>query len=57
MDLVTQNSYERRHKQSTIPPALQKGKEMKEAPIQKNTTAEQPKLPEKYRNSKEEQQL
>ena len=35
MDLVTQDSYEKRHKQSTIPPALAKEKEMKEEPIQK----------------------
>ena len=34
MDLVTQDSYEKRHKQSTIPPALAK-KEIKEEPIQK----------------------
>ena len=35
MDLITQNSYEKRHKQSTIPPALAKEKEIKEEPIQK----------------------
>ena len=35
MDLVTQDSYEKRNKQSTIPPALAKEKEMKEEPIQK----------------------
>ena len=35
MDLVTQDSYEKRHKQSTIPPALAKEKEIKEEPIQK----------------------
>ena len=34
MDLVTQDSYERRHKQSTMPPALAKEKEIKET-IQK----------------------
>ena len=35
MDLVTQDSYEKRHRQSTIPPALAKEKEIKEEPIQK----------------------
>ena len=35
MDLVTPDSYEKRHKQSTIPPALAKEKEIKEEPIQK----------------------
>ena len=35
MDLVTQDSYEKRHKQSTISPALAKEKEIKEEPIQK----------------------
>ena len=35
MDLVTQDSYDKRHKQSTIPPALAKEKEMKEEPKQK----------------------
>ena len=35
MDLVTQDSYEKRHKQSTIPPALANEKEIKEEPIQK----------------------
>ena len=34
MDLVTQDSYEKRHKQSKIPPALAKEKK-KEEPIQK----------------------
>ena len=33
--LVTQNSYDRRHKQSTIQPALSKDKEIKQEPIQK----------------------
>ena len=35
MDLVTQDSYEKRHKHSTIPTALVKEKEMKQEPIQK----------------------
>ena len=35
MDLVTQDSYEKRHKQSTIAPALAKEKEIKEESIQK----------------------
>ena len=35
MDLVTQDSYDKRYKQSTIPPALAKEKESKEEPIQK----------------------
>ena len=49
MDLVIQDSYERRHKQSTIPPALAKEKEIKEEPIQKHncetnkTTGKMPK--------------
>ena len=33
-EYITQNSYERRHKQSTIPPALTKYEEMKQRPIQ-----------------------
>ena len=35
LELITQNSYDRRHKQSTIPTALAKDKEIKEEPIQK----------------------
>ena len=35
VDLVTQDTYDKRHKQSTIPPALAKEKEIKEEPIQK----------------------
>ena len=35
VELITQNSYDRRHKQSTIPAALAKDKEIKEEPIQK----------------------
>ena len=35
MDLVTQDSYEKRHMQSTIPTALVKEKEIKQEPIQK----------------------
>ena len=35
MDLITQDSYEKRHKQSKIPSALAKEKEIKEEPIQK----------------------
>ena len=35
MDPITQDSYEKRHKQSTIPPALAKEKEIKEEPTQK----------------------
>ena len=35
MDLITQDSYEKRGKQSTIPPALAKEKEIKKEPIQK----------------------
>ena len=34
MDLVTQDSYDKSYKQSTIPPALAKEKEIKEEPIQ-----------------------
>ena len=34
-ELITQNSYDRRHKQFTIPAALAKDKEIKEEPIQK----------------------
>ena len=44
MELITQDSYEKRHKQSKIPPALAKEKEIKEEPITENTTT---KLPEK----------
>ena len=35
VELIRQNSYDRRHKQSTIPTALEKDKEIKEEPIQK----------------------
>ena len=35
VELITQNSYDPRHKQSTIPAALAKDKEIKEEPIQK----------------------
>ena len=35
MDLVTQDSYEKRHKPSTIPAALVKEKEVKQEPIEK----------------------
>ena len=35
IELITQNSYDRRNKQSTITPALAKDKEIKEEPIQK----------------------
>ena len=47
MDLVTQDSFEKRHKQSTIPPALAKEKEIKEEPIQKI----QPRNKQKYRKT------
>ena len=48
VELITQNSYDRRHKQSTIPTALAKDKEIKEEPIQKI----QPKYKtEKYGNT------
>ena len=49
MDLVTQDSYERRHTQSTIEPALAKEKEMKEEPIQKI----QPRNKQNYRKNAE----
>ena len=35
VEFLTQNSYDHRHKQSTIPPALAKDKEIKQEPIQK----------------------
>ena len=35
IELITQDSYDRLHKQSTIPPALTKDKEIKQEPIQK----------------------
>ena len=38
IDLITQASYDRRHKQSTIPPALAKDKEIKQEPIRKIQT-------------------
>ena len=45
IELITQDSYDRRRKQSTIPPALVKDKEIKQEPIQKIQTKhrEQPK--------------
>ena len=57
MDLVTQDSYEKRHKQSTIPPALTKEKETKRRTNTKNTTAKQTELPEKCRNNTKKHQL
>ena len=57
MDLVTQDSYEKRHEQSTIPPALAKEKEIKEEPIQKIHPRNKQKRPEKHRNSTKKQQL
>ena len=53
MDLVTQDSYEKRHEQSKILPALAKEKEIKEEPIQKI----QPRNKQKYRKNTEKQQL
>ena len=53
MDLVTQDSYEKRHRKSTIPPALAKEKEMKEEPIQNI----QPRNKQKYWKNTEKQQL
>ena len=35
MDLISQDSYEKRHKQSTIPTALVKENEIKQEPLQK----------------------
>ena len=49
MDLVTQDSYEKRHKQSTIPPALATETEIKEEPIQKI----QPRNKHNYRRNAE----
>ena len=49
MDLVTQDSYEKRHKRSTIPPALAKEKETKRDPIQKI----QPRNKQNYRKNAE----
>ena len=36
VELVTHNSHDRRHKQSTIPPALAKDKDIKQEPIRKS---------------------
>ena len=36
IELLTQNSYDRRHKKSTIPPALAKDKQIKQEPIKKS---------------------
>ena len=49
MDLVTQDSYEKRHKQSTRPSALAKEKEIKEEPRQEI----QPRNKQKYRKNTE----
>ena len=49
MDIETEDSYDKRHKQSTIPPALAKEKEIKEEPIQKI----QPRNKQHYRKSTE----
>ena len=45
--LLTQNSYDRRNKQSTIPPALAKDKEIKQEPIQKIQTKQYQNQPKK----------
>ena len=45
MDLVTQDNYEKRYKQSTIPTALAKEKEIKQEPIQKIHKKNQQKNP------------
>ena len=42
IELITQDSYDRRHKQSTISPALAKDKEIKQEPIQKNQNKTKP---------------
>ena len=57
MNLVTQDSYEKRHKQATTPSALAKEKQIKGRTKTQNTTAKQTKLPEKCRNNNENQQL
>ena len=49
MDLVIQDSYEKRHKQSTTPPELPKEKEIREEPIQKI----QPRNEQNYRKNAE----
>ena len=54
MNLVTQDSYERRHKPSTIPPSLAKEKEINEEPNKKYNRGTN-KTTEKCRNSNEEQ--
>ena len=51
MDLVTQDSYEKRHKQSTIPPALAKEKNKRRTHTEDTTT----KPPEKHRNNSKKQ--
>ena len=48
MDLVTQDSYDMRQKQLTIPPALAKERN-KRGTNTKNTTTRQTKLPEEHR--------
>ena len=47
IELFTQNSYDRRNKQSTIPPALAKDKEIKQETIQKIQTKQYQNQPKK----------
>ena len=46
VELVTQNSYDRRHKQCTIPLALAKDKGIKQEPFQKNPSWTTPRTTE-----------
>ena len=56
MDLETQDSYERKHKQSTIPTALAKEKEIKKNRY-KRYSREKTKLPKKHQNNNKENEL
>ena len=57
VDLVTQDSYDKRHKQSTTPPTIRKRERNKRGTNTKNSTTGQTKLPEKNRKDNKKQQL
>ena len=57
VDLVTRDSYDKRHKQSTTPPSARKRERNKRGTNTKNVTTRQTKLPEKHRKDNKKQQL
>ena len=51
IELIAQDSYYRRHKQSTLPPALAKDKEIKQEPIQKIQAKQHREQPKQKKNN------